>query len=269
MASFFEKLKKGMGIEEPIIEEEFKEDKSSFRPFAVARDPEEEKKRIKETKTSKKPKKSLKQSFGDAKEQTKIKKALKEKKSEEIKMKKIEIQAEMPEEKEEEIGEKTPEEMELKKIPSLPPSLPHSESSVIEKQKEKKWPSFNKGEEDKSSSSPFAAARVAEEGQLAIDVYQTENDLVIQSAIAGVKPEDLDISIEKDIITIKGSREKPFKEEGDYFSQECFWGNFSREVILPAEVDPERAAAEMKNGVLTIRIPKILREKKRKIIVRE
>ena len=103
---------------------------------------------------------------------------------------------------------------------------------------------------------------------MAIDIYQTEQDLVIQSAIAGVKPENLDISMEKDIIRIKGSREKPFEEKGDYFSQECFWGLFSREIILPAEIDPERAMAEMKNGILTIRIPKILREKKRRIVVR-
>lgn len=106
------------------------------------------------------------------------------------------------------------------------------------------------------------------EGELAIDVYQTDTDLVIQSAIAGVRPEDLDISLERDIITVKGSREKPFEEEGDYFAQECYWGPFSREVILPVEVDPDRAEANMKEGILTIRIPKILREKKRKIKVR-
>ncbi len=105
------------------------------------------------------------------------------------------------------------------------------------------------------------------EGQLAIDVFQTENDLIIQSAIAGVKPESLDISMEKDIIIIKGIRKKSFEENGDYFAQECFWGPFSREVILPAEVDPNRAKAEMKEGILTIKIPKILREKKRRIIV--
>lgn len=105
------------------------------------------------------------------------------------------------------------------------------------------------------------------EGQLAIDVFQTENDLIIQSAIAGVKPDSLDISMEKDIITIRGIREKPFEENGDYFTQECFWGPFSREVILPTEVDPNRSKAEMKEGILTIKIPKILREKKRRIIV--
>ena len=106
------------------------------------------------------------------------------------------------------------------------------------------------------------------EGELAIDVYQTETDLVIQSAIAGVKPEFLDISMERDVVTIKGTREKPFEEEGDYFTQECYWGSFSREVILPVEVDPDKAEATMKEGILTIRIPKILREKKRRIKVK-
>lgn len=107
------------------------------------------------------------------------------------------------------------------------------------------------------------------EGQLAIDVYQTENDLVIQSAIAGVKPENLDISIEGDQVLIKGSREKPpGEEERNYFYQECYWGPFSRQIILPEEVDPSRAEAEIKEGILTIRIPKIERKKKRKILVK-
>jgi len=105
-------------------------------------------------------------------------------------------------------------------------------------------------------------------GQLAIDVYQTANDLVIQSAIAGISPENLEISIERDVVAIRGTREKPFEEEGEYFNQECYWGPFSREVILPVEVDPDRAEAKMKEGILTIRLPKILREKKRKITVK-
>lgn len=106
------------------------------------------------------------------------------------------------------------------------------------------------------------------EGELTVDIYQTENDLVVQSAVAGVKPENLDISIERDILTIKGSRENPFEGGGDYFTQECYWGPFSREIILPVEVDPNRTEAIMEEGILTIRIPKILREKKRKITVK-
>jgi len=108
------------------------------------------------------------------------------------------------------------------------------------------------------------------EGQLAIDVYQTDRDLVIQSAVAGIKPENLDISIENDQILIKGSREKPAEEgERNYFYQECYWGPFSRQIILPEEVDPSRAEAAMKEGILTIRIPKIERKKRRKIVVKE
>lgn len=107
------------------------------------------------------------------------------------------------------------------------------------------------------------------EGQLAIDVYQTEGELIIQSAIAGIKPEDLDIAIEGDKVTIKGKREKPTeKGERNYFYQECYWGSFSREIILPVEIDPSRAEATFKEGILTIRMPKIEREKKRKIEIK-
>ncbi len=110
---------------------------------------------------------------------------------------------------------------------------------------------------------------LATEGQLSIDVYQTKDELVIQSAIAGIKSEELDIVLESDVITIRGTRKKPIEEQGDYFTKECYWGTFSREIILPVEVDPNRAKASMKEGVLTIRIPKIFREKKRKISVKK
>lgn len=107
------------------------------------------------------------------------------------------------------------------------------------------------------------------EGQLAVDVFQTEEDLVIQSTIAGVRGDDLDIAIEGDKVTIRGKREKPTKDEKiNYFYQECYWGPFSREIILPVEIDPTRATALFKEGVLIIRMPKIEREKKRKITVR-
>lgn len=108
------------------------------------------------------------------------------------------------------------------------------------------------------------------EGQLAVDVYQTEEELIIQSAVAGIKLEELDISIEGDKLTIRGKREKPIEQgESNYFYQECYWGPFSREIILPVEVDPSRAKATFKEGILTIRMPKIEREKKRKIEVKE
>jgi HSP20 family protein len=107
------------------------------------------------------------------------------------------------------------------------------------------------------------------EGQLAVDVFQTEEELVIQSSIAGVRSDDLDIAIEGDKVTIRGRRERPTKDERiNYFYQECYWGPFSREIILPVEIDPTKAAALFKEGVLIIRMPKIEREKKRKIVVK-
>lgn len=107
------------------------------------------------------------------------------------------------------------------------------------------------------------------EGELTVDVYQTDKEIVIQSAIAGVEPEDLDISVEKDMVTIKGKREKQFEEkEKNYFYQECYWGRFSRKIILPAEVNSSKISASMKNGILCIRIPKIEGKKKTKISVK-
>ena len=104
---------------------------------------------------------------------------------------------------------------------------------------------------------------------MAVDVYQTEEEIVIQSTIAGIKPESLDISVENDVVTIRGIRERSEEDgERDYFYQECYWGPFSRKIILPEETDPSRTDATMKEGVLTIRIPKIQKQKKRKILVK-
>lgn len=108
-----------------------------------------------------------------------------------------------------------------------------------------------------------------EEGQLAIDVFQTEDDIVIKSTIAGVKPEDIDIDITNDMVTIKGKREQKIQVKAeDYYYQECYWGSFSRSVILPVEVLAEKAKAKMNNGVLTIYLPKAEKLKSRKILIK-
>jgi len=97
-----------------------------------------------------------------------------------------------------------------------------------------------------------------DEGQLSVDVYQTSDHIVIKSTIAGVKPEDIDISINNDMITIRGERNQEHEtKQEDYFYQECYWGTFSRSIILPVEVKAEEVEASLKNGVLTIRLPKI------------
>ncbi|HBB36692.1 MAG: Protein containing Heat shock protein Hsp20-like protein [Candidatus Moranbacteria bacterium GW2011_GWC1_45_18] len=107
------------------------------------------------------------------------------------------------------------------------------------------------------------------EGQLTIDVYQTDNDIVIKSTIAGVKPEDLDVSINNDMVTIRGERKNDEKVEGEnYYYQECYWGTFSRSVILPVEVLADKAEAAMKNGILTLRLPKADTTKTKRIQVR-
>jgi len=107
-----------------------------------------------------------------------------------------------------------------------------------------------------------------EEGQLTIDVYQTPEEIIIKSVIAGVNPKDLDISITNDMVTIRGKREQEEEvSESDYYYRECFWGSFSRAVILPAEVDANNAKATFKNGILTIRLPKIEKVRTKKLAI--
>jgi len=107
------------------------------------------------------------------------------------------------------------------------------------------------------------------EGQLTIDVYQTDDEVIIKSTIAGVKPEDLDVSINNDMVTIKGERKQEDEISMDnYYYQECYWGLFSRSVILPVEIIADKAEATMKNGILTLKLPKADTTKTRKIQVR-
>jgi HSP20 family protein len=108
-----------------------------------------------------------------------------------------------------------------------------------------------------------------EEGQLTVDVYQTPNDIVIKTIVAGVKPEDLDISISRDMVTIKGKREES-REAGtdDYFHKELYWGAFSRTILLPEEIDVEAAEASERHGLLSIKLPKIDKRRQTKLRVR-
>lgn len=109
----------------------------------------------------------------------------------------------------------------------------------------------------------------AEEGQLALDVYQTKDNVVVKSTIAGVKPEDLDITITGDSVTIRGERrqEEEIKEE-DYYAQECYWGGFYRSFRLPVEIDVDKAVADIKDGILTLTLPKASRSKTKKVKVK-
>jgi len=109
-----------------------------------------------------------------------------------------------------------------------------------------------------------------EEGQLTVDVYQTKDLIIIKSIIGGVAPEDLDISITSEMITIKGTRTNPDEvKTDDYYYQECFWGCFSRSIILPCDIKTEGVEATMKNGILTVKLPKIEKNSSMKIKVKE
>jgi HSP20 family protein len=109
-----------------------------------------------------------------------------------------------------------------------------------------------------------------EEGQLSIDVFQTPKAIVVKSTIAGVKPDDIDISINNDMLTIRGKREHQEEiKEADYLFRECYWGSFSRSIILPVEVEPEKIEAELENGVLTVTLPKARPTKQISIKVKE
>ena len=104
------------------------------------------------------------------------------------------------------------------------------------------------------------------DGQLTVDVYQTEDDIVVQSTIAGVDQNDIDIAVTNDMVTIKGKRATPEKiRSSDYYYQELFWGPFSRSIILPEDVDSDSAKASMKNGLLTVRLPKLVKSRTKKI----
>lgn len=96
------------------------------------------------------------------------------------------------------------------------------------------------------------------EGQLTVDVFQDDDNIYVQSAVAGINPDDLEINITKEAVTIRGKRERSQKvTEKNFFYQECFWGSFSRSIVLPQEIDSEKSAASLKNGILTIKMPKL------------
>lgn len=144
-------------------------------------------------------------------------------------------------------------------------------------QEEEFWSESEAIKEKKSASTPIETEErnpgwLEEnyDGQLAVDVYQTDKEIVIKSTIAGVKQDDIDISINNDMITIRGVRQQQEAvAKEDYFYQECYWGGFSRSIILPLEVNSDKAEAILENGILTITLPKASKAKTTTIKVKE
>ena len=151
----------------------------------------------------------------------------------------------------------------------LNPSVEEEQyDSVVEAERDVPYqPAFGAGDEELLEEAEIESedeyeddlpvAQEEQEGQLTVDVFQDDENIIIQSTIAGVSSDDLDVSITNDMVTVRGERRKQYNtDEEDYFYQECYWGTFSRSIILPVEIDADRAEARIKNGILTIRIPK-------------
>lgn len=109
-----------------------------------------------------------------------------------------------------------------------------------------------------------------EEGQLAVDIYQTDQALIIKSTIAGATSKDIEISLVDDMLTIRGQRELDEVISNDaYLYRECYWGKFSRSIVLPVEVRGDKVTASLHNGVLTVVLPKAKRSRHTSIKIKE
>ena len=106
-------------------------------------------------------------------------------------------------------------------------------------------------------------------GQLPVDVHQTAGDIIIRAFVAGVRPDELNISISRDMVQIEGSRSEREEVAGpDYFTRELFWGSFSRSILLPQEVDVDASSASAKDGLLTIILPRLDKARQTKLRVK-
>ncbi len=115
----------------------------------------------------------------------------------------------------------------------------------------------------------FSSVEESLDGELAVDVLNTEDSIIVKAMIAGVRPSDVDVDISRDMITIRATREDENEiSEENFFQKELYWGSFSRNILLPEEVDVDLAEAKEKNGLLVITLPKIDKHKKTKLQVR-
>lgn len=106
-------------------------------------------------------------------------------------------------------------------------------------------------------------------GELAVDVYQTPDAIVVKALVAGVQPATIDIGLTREMLTISGQRQDEREAEDEhYFQKELYWGSFSRTILLPEEVDVDMAEASEKHGILMIRLPKINKKRQTKLKVR-
>ena len=134
-----------------------------------------------------------------------------------------------------------------------------------------KVPLEGKGGERHAHLTPRSDEYAGEEpeGELAVDVYQTPDAIVVKALVAGVQPQSIDIALTREMLTIGGTRQDEREvDEDNYFQRELYWGSFSRTILLPEEVDVDLAEASEKHGILMIRLPKINKKKQAKLKVR-
>jgi HSP20 family protein len=130
-------------------------------------------------------------------------------------------------------------------------------------------PAEQPGHKDEARTIPLAGEPVGAEGQLPVDVHQTASDIVIRAFVAGVRPDELNISITRDLVEISGSRaEREQVSSQDSFIHELFWGSFARAISLPQEVDVDAATAASRDGLLTITLPKLDKTRQTKLRVK-
>jgi len=127
----------------------------------------------------------------------------------------------------------------------------------------------NTYQEEPDETPEYDDHHFSEEGKLSVDVYETPEDIIVKTMCAGVRPEDLEIGITREEVTIEGKRnEDALIDNDDYFARELYWGTFSRAITLPVEVEPEEAEAIEKHGLLIIRLPKIQKDKQTRVKVK-
>lgn len=160
-----------------------------------------------------------------------------------------------------------------KKVLNIEGDLLEEEGQEVEvayKTKKKKDKTSSKTKRKESKTKPTSEPESdsgwltkANQGQLVVDVYDQGDEIVIESTIGGIKPEDIDVTVEPDLIVIRGKREKQEEvNSNQYYYQECVWGSFSRTLILPVAIKPEKVKASLKNGLLIIKLPKVEEENK-------
>jgi len=121
---------------------------------------------------------------------------------------------------------------------------------------------------DVKNTNPWPSSE--EEGELAVDLSENKDELILQAVIGGVEINELDISITNDMITVRGERKRESKDKVEkVYYNECFWGLFSRSLILPQEINADKAKATIKNGLLTIHLPKLMKTKRKTLKIEE